>query len=265
MNGALLGGLAYGFASIADSMKEQQKADREEAQLRKKLEMTAALQKEILKAKQDYAQAHPEYKHFLSTASGDMVMFDEFGNSKRIEGTPEDKDIIQQKLDNDAAYKKARATEMAETLPARVGLLGAQEDAARARADKDRRPTAPKGKSSRPANMKTPAEMVAIKTGMAKDLFGADAISDQEYQDAVAAETSGKSSLYNKQTIQLYKAQQAKLAEQMAFYKPMTAQDADKYSTAPGLLAPQADAADEEAAAPEASMSTNPFDQFIPQ
>jgi len=254
MNIGLLGGLAGAFGSLSKGIDSYYEKKDEREAMERKLELTKRLQLEVLKAKQEYAEKNPEYKHFVQTPSGDIMGFSESGASQRYPGTPEDKQINADKVSGLNAYREHKVAVDQAMLDPKIGLLGAQTTKAQAEAERALHPQ-PKGKPAPPPNLKTPAQLMKIKADMTKQMFGADAITDGEIADIRSKPTQTPA---DAQILQQYQAQQASLAEKMAFYKQMTADDATKYAT-PGLLAPAAAAA----GAPE-DAEPDGFDDLIP-
>jgi hypothetical protein len=127
------------------------------------------LNMDLMKAKYQFMQQNPQYKHFATDLSGNIIGFDQQGNPKVVhEATPEEKSIRLDKATTDNSYKQAmgnlanaRATGVGSLDDLKGPLIQAQTEKAKAQATRLLNPV-PKTSTKADPMVITPGQREAL-------------------------------------------------------------------------------------------------------
>lgn len=144
---AVFSGLETGFGLLGKAVLDDQKRAEDEASEERKAKLKAKLEMDLMAAKFNFMKQNPQYKHFATDLSGNIIGFDQYGSPKVVhEASAEEKSIRLDKARAEASGKDSADTKNL-----------AEADAATARAEFNRARTADPGRFMKPsAGPKTP-------------------------------------------------------------------------------------------------------------
>lgn len=123
---ALFSGLETGFGLLGKSVLDDQKRAEDEASEERKLKLKAKLGMDLMAAKFNFMKQNPQYKHFATDLSGNIIGFDQYGSPKVVhEASPEEKSIRIDTARTNQAAKQAQANAAEARAQAEGGTMDA--------------------------------------------------------------------------------------------------------------------------------------------
>jgi len=105
---AVFSGLETGFGLLGKAVLDDQKRAEDEASDERKAKLKARLEMDLMAAKFNFMKQNPQYKHFATDLSGNIIGFDQYGSPKVVhEASPEEKSIRLDKARAEASGKNS--------------------------------------------------------------------------------------------------------------------------------------------------------------
>lgn len=173
MNANVMAGLGAALTSYGNNYQEEQRAKRDEALAMRKAEMAMQLEMRLMQAKQEYAKANPTYNKFVQGRFGDVIGFDEQGNTKQLYTAPEEeRQSYKDEYAAQQAYKEAQAGNAEMKALLAPMLAGAKVERDTAAAGKDNKWVPTPKKPEKDPSVLSAAEWVSAMSKFLPADFG---------------------------------------------------------------------------------------------